>query len=383
MTLTDQLDRLAAFEASPSPVVSLYLNAQPGQTGRDQFKAFIRKEFAARGRTYPPNSPERASLERDLEKIGRYLDVELQPSTNTVAVFACSDSDLFEAVQLAAKIDRHSLYIGNQPHLYPLARLESQNPRYAAVLVDTNIARIAVFAGGELVSQQEVQGTKTRRHSQGGSAQARYQRHIENYHVHHIKEVVDALERIVQQEGIDQILLAGDEIAIPMLREHMPKPLAEKVVDHLRLATNAPVNAILQASLEALRRVDARTDREKVEAAINNYRAGGLGVIGPKDTLEALIKGQLEELLVSSNLRDFHAVPDSPEAPAVANDTPRGRPLGTASAGEAADAKPEAVRLADELIAKATQTSARITFIEDTALLAPYGGVAGLLRFRI
>ena len=32
MTLTEQLDRLAAFEPGPYPVVSLYLNTQPGQT---------------------------------------------------------------------------------------------------------------------------------------------------------------------------------------------------------------------------------------------------------------------------------------------------------------------------------------------------------------
>jgi peptide chain release factor subunit 1 len=385
MTLTDQLDRLAAFEPAPFPVVSLYLNTQPGQTGRDQFKAFVRKEFAARGRTYPQNSPECESLERDLERIGRYLDIELQASANSVAIFACAACDLFEAVQLGAKIDRHSLYIADQPHLYPLARLESQYPRYAAVLADTNVARIVVFASGGMVTQQEVQGTRTRRHSQGGSAQARFQRHIENYHVHHIKEVIDALERIVQQEGIDRILLAGDEIAIPMLREHMPKPLAEKVVDHLRLATNAPVNAILKASLEALHRVNARTDREKVEAAIGNYRAGGLGVVGPKDTLEALIKGQVEELLVSASLRDLREIPDAARVgTAIANDAPRKeRAIETASAGEAADAKPEAVRLADELIAKAKQTAARITFIEDPALLVRYGGVAGLLRFRI
>ena len=380
MTLTDQLDRLAALEPSPYPVVSVYLNTQPGPTGRDQFKAFIRKEFAARGRTYAANSPERESLERDLERIGRYLDIELQPSTNAVAIFACSAGDLFEAIQLAARLDRHSLYIADQPHLYPLARVESQYPRYAAVLVDTNVARIIVFASGQMVAQQEVQGTKTRRHSQGGAAQARYQRHIENYHVQHIKEVVDALERTVTQEGIDRILLAGDEVALPLLREHMAKPLADRVVDHLRLATNAPVNAILKASLEALHRVDARTDREKVEAAVNNYRAGGLGVIGPKDTLEAIVKGQVEELLVSANLRDLRAVPD--DGRATANDSPRGRAIETAAAGEAADAKPEAVRLADELIAKAKQRSARITFIEDASLLAPYGGAAGLLRFR-
>ncbi len=384
MTLTDQLDRLAAFEPSPYPVVSLYLNTQPGQTGRDQFKAFVRKEFAARGRTYPSNSPECGSLERDLERIGRYLDIELQPSANSVAIFACSAGDLFEAVQLAAKIDRHSLYISDQPHLYPLARLESQYPRYAAVLADTNVARIVVFASGEFVSQQEVQGTRTRRHSQGGSAQARFQRHVENYHVHHIKEVVEALDRIVQQEGIDRVLLAGDEIAIPMLREHMPKPLADKVVDHLRLPTNAPVNAVLKASLDALHRVNARTDREKVEAAIGNYRAGGLGVVGPKDTLEALVKGQVDELLVSANLRDLQGIPDRAQlVAAAANGAGRQEPaLATASAGEAADAKPETVRLADELIAKARQTAARIAFVEDPALLAPYGGVAALLRFR-
>jgi peptide subunit release factor 1 (eRF1) len=41
------------------------------------------------------------------------------------------------------------------------------------------------------------------------------------------------------------------------------------------------------------------------------------------------------------------------------------------------------VRLADELVTRARQTGARITFIEDASLLAEYGGAAALLRFRI
>jgi peptide subunit release factor 1 (eRF1) len=40
------------------------------------------------------------------------------------------------------------------------------------------------------------------------------------------------------------------------------------------------------------------------------------------------------------------------------------------------------VRLADELVTKAMQTSARITFVENADLLADYGGVAAILRFR-
>jgi peptide chain release factor subunit 1 len=384
MSLTEQLDRLAAFDAAPYPVVSLYLNTQPGQHGRDQHQAFIRREFKARSRTYPVNSPERESLDKDLERISQYLENDLQPSANGVAVFACSAGELFEAIQLAAPIDQHWLYVSDQPHLYPLARVESQYPRYAALVTDTNAARIFVFATGEIVSQREVQGVKTRATSQGGWSQARFQRHIANFHQQHAKEVVEALEKIVQHEGIDKILIAGDEVITPLLREQMPKHLMEKVVDHLRIDTHAPAGDVLDATLDAMRRLNDRTDREKVEAAVGNYRAGGLGVVGPEETLAALLKGQVDELLITASMAQLHGVKMTSEAEALANDAAAiAEPaVETVSAG-GEDAAPEVVRLADELITKAKQTSATVTFIEDPSLLEEFGGVAALLRFRI
>jgi peptide chain release factor subunit 1 len=383
MTLTEQLERLAAFEPAPYPVVSLYLNTQPGQHGRDQHQAFTRKELKARSRTYPANSPERESLDQDLEKIGRYLETELRPSANSVAIFACSAGELFDAIQLAAPIERHSLYIGDQPHLYPLARLESQYPRYAALITDSNSARIMVFALGQLVAEREVKNVKTRDTAQGGWSQARYQRHIANFHLHHVKEVVDTLERIVREEGITQILLSCDEVSLPLIRDQMPKHLAEKIVDHMRLEAHATAADVLKQSLEAMQRLNARTDREKVEAAIGAYRAGGLGVVGPEDTLAALIRGQVDELLIAANMQRMQGMPVG--APVgSANDAALAEPaVAPVFAGEPAEAQPEVVRLADELITKAKQTSARITFIEDPDLLSGYGGVAALLRFRI
>ena len=371
MTVETQLDRLAAFEPAPYPVVSLYLNTQPGQTGKDQFQTFVRKEFAARSRTYPPNSPERECLDRDLQRISQYLDNELQPSANGVAIFACSAGELFETVQLTAPIDQHWLYIGDRPHLYPLARIESLYPRYAAVIADTNSARILVVATGELVAQQEIKGVKTRRTTQGGWSQARYQRHIENFHLQHAKDVVDALERIVQRENIHEIVIAGDEVIVPLLREQMPKALAERVVDQVRVDKDAPLDGVLKSSLDAMRRAREQTEREKVDAAVGGYRGDGLGVVGPEETLDALVKGQVEELLVTAHLQELQGLKG--EEPLI-------EPV---AAGEAAQASPEAVRLAEELIAKAAQTSARISFIQDPELLAAYGGVAALLRFRI
>jgi peptide chain release factor subunit 1 len=384
MPITEQLDSLARFEPVPYPVVSLYLNTQPNERGRDQYQTFVRQEFKARSRTYPPGSPERESLDKDLEKITSYLENDLQPSANGVAIFACSVADLFEAIQLTAPIERHWLYIGDAPHLYPLARLESKHPRYAAVVADTNSARILVFATGELVSQREVVGEKTRKTSQGGWSQARFQRHISNFHQQHAKEVVEALDRIVREEGITQVLTAGDEVILPLLRAEMPKHLAEKVVDHLKLDVRSPVEEVLKATVEALSRENERTDREKVEAAINGYRAGTLGVVGPEDTLEALVKGQVDELLLTADVATLQGVSPEVVAAATANDSTLLEPaVDIAAAGEAAHADPQVVRLADELVKRAKATGGRVTFIEDPALLKDYGGVAALLRFRV
>lgn len=386
MPLTEQLNRLAAFEPAPYPVVSLYLNLQPGPVGRDQYQAFIRKEFKARSQTYPGGSPERESLDRDLERITTYLEAEIQPSSNGAAIFACAAGELFEPIQLTAPFEQHWLYISDQPHLYPLARLESQHPRYAAVITDTNSARIIVFATGEVVTEREVRGVKTRSTSEGGWSQARYQRHISNFHLQHAKEVVETLDRIVTREGIDRVLLSGDDVITPLLREQMPKHLAEKVVDHLRLDARAPLDDVLSASAEAMKRLNERTDRERVEAAIGNYRAGTLGVVGPEETLAALVRGQVEELLISASIGRLQRVPFNGNAvEASANDAAIAQPaVETVSAGgEAPNASPEVVRLADELITRARQTAARITFVEDASLLERYGGVAALLRFRI
>jgi peptide chain release factor subunit 1 len=383
MPIADQLDRLARLEPVPYPVISLYLNTQPNERGRDEFQTFIRQEFKARRETYPAGSPERDSLDKDLERITTYLENDLQPSSNGVAIFACSAGELFEAVQLTAPIDHHWLYIGDMPHLYPLARVESKFPRYAAVVADTNTARIMVFATGELVTEQALEGEKTRRSSQGGWSQARYQRHIENFHLQHAKDIVETLERIVQQEGISEVLLAGDEKILPMLREQMPKHLLEKVVEEIRLDTRATVTEVLDATREAMARLNERTDREKVDAALDAYRSGGLGVVGPDRTLDALVKGQVDELLLTANLDSIRKV-SKKAAMAVGPDSTLLEPaVETEAAGEAALADPQVVRLADEFVTRATQTGARVTIIEDASLLQDHGGVAALLRFRI
>src|SRR6266705_2809958 len=92
--LSAQLDRLSAWDPGPFPVVSLYLNLQPNEFGREQVDTFLRKEFADRVATYPAEGPERESLTRDVEKILSFV-VGADRAAQGLADLTCSGADLF------------------------------------------------------------------------------------------------------------------------------------------------------------------------------------------------------------------------------------------------------------------------------------------------
>ena len=213
------VERLAAFESQDLPVVSLYLNAQADQHGKHNYEVFVRKALSERARTFVPDTPERASIDEDLVRINRYLEQKIQPPTQGIAIFACSGAnDFFEALQLETPIESNRLFVYERPHLYPLARLLDQYPRYAVVLADTNSAKIFVVALGKVIKRGELQNVKTKRTQVGGWSQMRYQRHTKNYHLHHAKEVIENPERLVREERIDQVILAGDSQTIVRYR---------------------------------------------------------------------------------------------------------------------------------------------------------------------
>jgi peptide subunit release factor 1 (eRF1) len=361
--LSAQLDRLASLTPDPYPVISLYLNLQPDDRGRDRYDAFVRKMLPERLATYPAEGPERASLERDGEKIRTYLQT-VDASANGLALFACSGADLFEAIPLAAPIIEHRLYISNQPHLYPLARVIDEYPRYAVLVADTHRARMFVVAANAVERATGVESDKTKRHKMGGWSQARYQRNVDNFRTQHAKEAVEVLTRIVRDEQIPSIVIGGDEVVVPMLKRELPKDITERVVEVLPLDIRAPEGEILRSSLEALRRQDEQSDRERVDALLDAYRGSGLGSVGVDSVTRALELGQVQELLIAAR--------------ADAIDT-GGRSNGAASSAERSTGE----RVADDLIAKARQTAAAVRFIQDSELLAPFGGVGAFLRFAL
>jgi peptide chain release factor subunit 1 len=375
MALEHFIDRLAVFEPQDLPVVSLYLNAQADQHGQHNYGVFVRKELSERAKTFEPDTPQRESINEDLVRINRYLEQKIKPTTQGIAIFACSGAnDFLEALQLETPIENNRLFVYDRPHLYPLARLLDQYPRYAVVLADTNAAKIFVVALGQAIKRKELQNVKTKRTQVGGWSQMRYQRHTENYHLHHAKEVVDNLERLVRDERIEHVMLAGDEeTIIPLLREQMSKEVATKVVDVLSLGIDTPEHELIAETFNAYRRHNSLSDKEKVDHLIGEYQRDGLAVAGVSQTLAALSNGQVEELLIASSADALQF--DKEEVEKV---------LSLYRGPGEVSVTPDQRTVADELVTRATQlSSARITFIEDVSALKNVGGVGALLRYRI
>jgi peptide subunit release factor 1 (eRF1) len=145
------------------------------------------------------------------------------------------------------------------------------------------------------------------------------------------------------------------------------------VIDVLSLGIDTPEHELVEATLDAYRKHDTQTDKDKVEQLIGEYQRDGLAVAGVPQTLAALSNGQVEELVIaaSADVLQF----DQAEVDKV---------LQLYASDNEISGVMDQRTVADELVRRATQlSSAEIIFIEDAGALKNVGGVGALLRYRV
>jgi peptide subunit release factor 1 (eRF1) len=384
--LSNLMNKLAEIEPIGVPFVSVYLNAQAGEHGRDSYATFLKNEMTAAAADFTDTTEQSESFKKDQERIEAFLG-DIRPQANGLAIFSCGAVDFFETAQFQAPIPNNRFFVYDRPHIFPLARLIGQNPRFIVVQADTNFARIYVF-GGEAATDvtsdtdtvvEEIQNVKTQRQQQGGWSQQRFQRRVENFHDQHAKEVIETLDKLVRDEGIDMVIFAGDEARIiRSLRDNLTKPLEGKIIAEINNNQYANESELYEAGLDEVRRYDREQDREAAARLVGAKESSDLGVYGVANTLAALSNGQVEEMLILADPRriryDEDKVDEILEEYAPGDDN---------SANDALPDTGEKRQILDELIARALNSSARIRFIEENSLLSAIGGVGAILRYKI
>lgn len=158
-------------------------------------------------------------------------------------------------------------------------------------------ARIFVFAADTVERTERIENTKTKHHKRGGWSQA---------------------------------------------REHMPKEIADRVIETESFEIRTPPHEVLAATLATLRVTDAATDRERVDELIGAYRGGGLASVGVDAVKRAFELGQVDELVIAASPQSLANQPPGRRAQpragrrsnrAAAADTGRARRRRADSAG--------------------------------------------------
>lgn len=389
MSLGKLLEKLAAFEPSGFPFITIYLKGEDDENGQNDFTTWVKTELAARAEEYEADSAEAQSFNSDVERILNFLENEVDEESNGVAIFACFGAEeFFETVQLQVPFPNNRLFDFDRPHLFPLVRIMEQNPRYAAIWADTNKADIYIFGGErsidlETETKAQIKTVKNRvtgRSKAGGWSQGRFQRRIENVHAMHAKEVAEYIEPIIRKHKIEFLILCGDETTImPHLRPKLSKEVEEAVIGTLSLSQYDSEDEIHEATLELMKEHQAKLDEEAIERAIGAAKSSaGLGTIGVEDTLAALSNGQVEELVISASFNDLEYSPKKVKKVLKAY-----APGDDNSASDILPNTKEPRLIADELIVRALNSDAKIRFIEESDLLNEARGVAAVLRYNI
>lgn len=377
------------MEPDGHPFFSIYLNAEAGQNGRDTFPIWLKKPLSEEEQKYKEDEAQMERFGSAAERIRNFVENEVDPAANGIAIFASmGEAGYFEAVQLDVPFTENRFIASDRPHIFPLARAVHENPRFAVLWADKNKADIYIFGGENRIrSDVEVDSNVARIENEvskasqaGGWSQQRFARRREKFHLEHAKEVVAELEDVMTKFDAGFFIISGDqETILPVIKPELSKAMEEKLIGAFSMSQYDSENEIHERALEVLGVEMATLQQQKIEKLNDSARSSAkMGTLGVEDTLRALANGQVEELIVASDIDSIDY--SKKRVKKILNEYEPGDDTAPA---DAAGAVSDAAQIADQLIVRAINTSARITFIKDDSLLKDEGGVGAILRFNM
>jgi hypothetical protein len=348
--MRELLQNLAAMAPSDILVTTAYLDMRPQATGQNPAirsgEVVLKDRLREIERALGPRGAALGSFQADADRIRTYLANEVDPAAQGVAIFASSGRGLFETAAVGVPF-QNQVSARPAPDLFQLAQLLDEQETSVVAIVDTNTARLFVTRSGFLEEREWLdEDTKHyRKRAMGGWSQARYQRRIDNQRAWFAGEVAREIESLVEQEGAVHIVLAGDEVAIPLLQDSLSREAQSLVHQVIRLHIRAPLAEVEEEVRPLLVEAEAENARSVADRLVDAVLGNGLGVAGPDQTRATLELGQVDTLVLDP-------------AASITDELRAG------------------------LVQLATNTGARIEVVEGHEGLRGLGGVGGLLRFR-
>ncbi|MGI8687645.1 MAG: host attachment protein [Thermomicrobiales bacterium] len=400
----DDLLDLAQRAADPEqPYLTVALDYRPDgtQPNRRPSLLWLKEREQELAETLGPRGPAFDALAAGMQRLHAALDgFATEPPLGVIFV-AQPATDGFRTIPLAVPV-ANSADVAPRPMLAPLARIAHAHSPFAVLLADSAQAFLHTFALG--ARERDVAMENAYAHLKAGAvgnkmierkALNAVEQQVENF----AKAIAEETRRVLDEDGVQQLIIAADDQLTATLRDHFPKELDAKVIGTVAADIRATPADLLALALPVVAAAERAREEDIVQRLTTAALSpGGLGVFGVAETLAALQAGQVQTLVLAD---DFHASGwvDDTLAMVGAGEPPLEHPAG----GDTASLR--AVELLDEMVHHALMTDSAIAFITTRSVEVPedaneaeethgerqgapqtlqeHGGVGAILRFRL
>jgi len=376
MELSQELRTLANFSAGDALVISIYLHTQwHDQHQQERVHTFLTRHLHQAQALMLDTDVARSSLARDVERVAqwgqRLLDGSAGRLMPGMALFACHAADVW--VELSSPRPFEDAFVLDQrPALRQLARLDEDYHNALLVLVNSRAARVYEIVLGGIVGEVDFTNAFPGRHKQGGWAQMRYQRHVQEHMARHHIEVATHVSAYLTAHPQTALMLSGPHDVVSHFRSTLPASLQERILETLRLDMHANRRRLLDAAQEVLQEYEQAEEHEAVQRVLDRVGQNGLAVVGLQTTLDAVNTARVQQLVMqhSMMLTGWRCMRCDYLMAQVVLPCPQcGGEVTTVDLGEA-------------IVGAVFRTDGTVELVQPDARLTPYEGIGALVRYH-
>ena len=292
------IDRLARFESSDYPVLSVYLNRHPEHASARPALCDLIKPL----RDVPDlDHDAQMSLRADLESIAGLAERIDAGKAPAVAVFACQGDGLFELIPLRARV-WDTAKLSDRPYLRPLRAIQPTGTA-AVVVIDRRHACLYRWEETGVGLIEAIDATEEHKGNYGGFSgyeERGARSHAEAIEQRHFRQVAERLFEHHRDAPFDSVVVGGHEEMFERFLSALHPYLSERVIGTFVVDPHTMTESGIGDRVEALLR-DSQVEGEETIAARVTETAGigGRAVLGLPQVLEAVSAGAVDHIVVA------------------------------------------------------------------------------------
>lgn len=374
LTTLDELKQhitlLASVDESDAPFISCYLNLEDGP---DSWRKTLADRASILRRIL--KGDDLADLEEAMGKIEAWLSANLLPEAKSAALFVRGNfgGAFMLPMQFAAPLPNW-IAVYPTPNIYHLVELKDNYHRYVVLLAEPHRACIMEVNLGAATIRAWINQPDMRTRVSSEWSRTHYQVHQAHRGGRFVHEKIAVLEQLMRAGGHTHLILAGTPEITGQVRRALPEDLAGKLVDVVPADERDQQSDVVLATLSRFIEHEEQESRSVAERLIEGLRSQNLAVAGSVDTLDALLWGEVDTLVMASGYQ-----PDPgwncTACRAIGTETPE-----TPVCPQCGKPAVRPIDLREALLRLAGQLECPVEVVEYSDALMSLGGVGCLLR---